>query len=87
VLVDRRNSYADQLGDGLLRQPELQRRGSTRAELGWRRKGDAEKVKIAWRSRQATTMTLKWIARRFRMGAWTYVSNCLVKKRMECNNV
>lgn len=72
--------------EGVL-QGELQRRGWTEAELGRRRKGDAEKVKIAWRLRQETTTTLKWIARRLRMGAWTYVSNYLVKKRMECNNV
>ena len=72
--------------EGVL-QGELQRRGWTEAELRRRRKGDAEKVKIAWRLRQETTVTLKWIARRLRMGAWTYVSNCLVNKRIECNNV
>ena len=65
-------------------QAELGRRGWTEAELGRRRKGDAEKVKIAWRLRQETTMTLKWIARRLKMGTWTYVSNCLSEKRREC---
>ncbi len=47
-------------------------------ELERRRKGDMEKVEIAWRLRQGTTMTLKGIAGRLRMGTWTYLSNCLV---------
>ena len=28
-------------------------------------------------------MSLKWIGRRLKMGAWTYVSNCLGRKRDE----
>jgi hypothetical protein len=43
------------------------------------RKGDPGKVKIAARLRQETVMTLKWIAQRLHMGAWTHVSNCLLK--------
>jgi hypothetical protein len=35
------------------------------------------KVKIARRLRQETTMTLKWIADRLRMGTWTHVTNRL----------
>jgi hypothetical protein len=38
-------------------------------------------VQIASQLRARTTMTLKWIAHRLWMGAWTYVSNCLVQKR------
>ena len=38
-------------------------------------------VELAWQLRARTTVTLKWIARRLNMGTWTYVSNCLVKKR------
>jgi hypothetical protein len=34
---------------------------------------------MAWRLRQATTMTLKWIAKRLRMSPWTCVSNCPAK--------
>jgi len=60
---------------------ELRRRGWTETELERRRKGDMEKVGIAWRLRQGTTMTLKWIAGCLRMGTWTYVSNCLVQRR------
>jgi hypothetical protein len=54
------------------------------AKLGWaeeqlvhRRKGDAEKVRIARRLRAETTMTLAWMAQRLRMGVWTHVSNLL----------
>ena len=43
----------------------------------------AEKVKMAWRPWRESTMTLKWIAQRSKMGAWTYVSNCLVQKRKQ----
>jgi hypothetical protein len=40
-----------------------------------RRKGDPKKVQIATRLRKETTVTLKWIAQRLHMGAWTHVSN------------
>ena len=58
---------------------ELGRRGWREGELALRRKGDPEKVKIARRLRQETTMTLPWIARRLQMGAWRYVSHCLAQ--------
>jgi hypothetical protein len=60
---------------------ELKRRRWTQAHLRSRRKGDPEKVKIAARLRQETIMTLKWIAQRLHMGAWTHVSNCLGMRR------
>ncbi len=72
----------EERAEGLL-QKELKRRGWTEARLDERRKGDPEKVMVAWRLRQDTTMTLKWIAQRLRMGTWTYVSNCLVQKRKQ----
>ena len=62
---------------------ELSRRGWEEGELGRRRKRDPDKVAIAWRLGQQSTMTLKWIAQRLKMGAWTHVSNCLVQKRKE----
>ena len=65
---------------------ELRRRGLQEAGLSERRKGDAQKVEIAWRLRQETTMTLKWIARRLVMGTWTSVSNSLVLKRKQNAN-
>ena len=64
-------------------QRELRRRGWREAELERRRKGDPQKMAIAWRLRQETTMTLQWVAQRLRMGAWTHVSNCLVQRRKE----
>jgi hypothetical protein len=51
------------------------------ADLSLRRKGDPEKVQMASELRAQSTMTLKWIAQRLKMGAWTHVSNCLVQKR------
>jgi len=38
-------------------------------------KGDKRKVALPCRLRQETTMSLKWIAQRLRMGSWTCVSN------------
>jgi hypothetical protein len=46
-------------------------------DLAARPKGDKEKVKIARRLRTETTMTLKWIARRLKMGTGSNVANCL----------
>ena len=59
---------------------QLAHRGWTEAELGRRRKGDPEKVEIAWQLRCPTTMTLNWIAQLLKVGAWTHMSNCLVQK-------
>ena len=56
---------------------ELQRLGWAETELARRRKGDQGKVRVAQRLRRETTMTLAWIARRLKMGGWTYVSNLL----------
>jgi REP element-mobilizing transposase RayT len=44
---------------------------------GQYRKGDQRKVRIARRLRQETTMTLKWIADRLKMGTGTHVTNRL----------
>jgi len=56
---------------------ELGRLGWSEGELRRRRKGDAEKIRIARRIRRETTMSLKWIAASLAMGTWTYVANCL----------
>ncbi len=74
---------ADALHAERLVGEELRRRGWTEADLTRRRKGDAEKVQIAWRLRRESTMTLKWIARRLNVGAWTHLSNRLVQMRRE----
>jgi hypothetical protein len=47
---------------------ELGRKGWTEDELRVRRKGDVFKVRLAQRLRVETTVTLKWIAERLRMG-------------------
>ena len=83
----RRDHYGPELREAELvhaervLKEELARRRWTEAELGSRRKGDPEKVEIASQLRARTTMTLKWIAQRLKMAAWTHVSNCLVQKR------
>ena len=41
------------------------------------------KVNIALRLRQETTMTLKWIAKRLKIGAWTHVSNLIAQQRQK----
>ena len=56
---------------------EMRKLGWAQADLEQHRKGDRRKVRIARRLRQETTMTLKWIAERLRMGTWTHVTNRL----------
>ncbi len=77
---------ADEAHALALLQKELKARGWKDSELVSRQKADPEKLKIAWRLRQETTMTLKWIAQQLHMGSWTYLSNLLVLKRKECGN-
>jgi hypothetical protein len=52
---------------------ELERRGWRESELVLRSKGDRIKIAIARRLRKETTMSLKWIAARLRMGSCSYV--------------
>jgi REP element-mobilizing transposase RayT len=56
---------------------EMKRIGWSEKDLRICRKGDPQKVSIARRLRQETTMTLKWIAHRLQMGTWTHVTNRL----------
>ncbi len=51
--------------------------GWDEASLRQAGKGDERKVRLAARLRKDTTMSLKWIAQRLRMGSWTHVSNLL----------
>jgi hypothetical protein len=46
-------------------------------ELGRRRKGDPEKVRMALHLRRETTMTVEWIARELQMGTRTHVTHLL----------
>lgn len=56
---------------------ELEQRGWDEVELARRRKADREKVEIAERLRQETTMTWAWIAGHLRMGTAGYAANSL----------
>lgn len=49
----------------------------THEDLQLHRKADPEKLRIARRLRQETTISLKWIADRLGMGSWTYLANNL----------
>lgn len=56
---------------------ELRRRGWTTGMLATLRKGDPEKVHIARRLREETTMTLEWVAARLSMGTRTHLAHLL----------
>jgi len=60
---------------------ELKKAGWSEQRLAKERKGHPLKVKIASRLRQETTMSLKWIADRLKMGTWTYLSLLLHNSR------
>ncbi len=60
---------------------ELKRRGWEEAELGRRPKGDRTKLALAEQLRKETTVTVKWIAERLRMGAAGYVHLLLYRRR------
>ena len=53
----------------------------TEEDLRLRRKSDEVKIKLAAQLRQETTMTLKWIAQRLQMGAWTHLNKRLYEHR------
>lgn len=58
-------------------QAGLKAAGWTEEDLRLRRKSDAVKIRLAADLRQQTTMTLKWIANRLHMGAWTHLNKRL----------
>jgi REP element-mobilizing transposase RayT len=62
-------------------QTELDKAGWTDKDLERRRKGDPWKVRVAARLRAETTMTLKWIAERLRMGSWKHLNGRLYEHR------
>jgi len=62
-------------------QTELDKAGWTEKDLERRRKGDRWKVRFAARLRTETTMTLKWIAERLRMGSWKHLNGRLYEYR------
>ena len=56
---------------------ELERLGWREGQLPQRRKGDPDKIRIALRLRNETTMTLAWIAARLHMGTKTHLAHLL----------
>lgn len=77
--VERRESQEEQAERVM--QEELRRRKWREEELARRRKGDAEKIKIAQRLRTETLVSVAWIARRLQMGSVSYVNNRLYLMR------
>ncbi len=73
---------AEEKANRILRE-ELKRLGWKPQELGRRRKGDPQKVRIAQRLRRETTMTLPWIAERLEMGTRTYLTHLLYWSQRE----
>jgi len=77
---DERYETAEQQAERIVLE-ELRRRKWNESELTRRRKGDGEKLALARRLRNETTMTLNWIAQRLKMGAAGYLANCLRTKK------
>ncbi len=59
----------------------------TEEDLRVRRKSDPGKIKLAAHLRQETTMTLKWIAERLQVGAWTHLNKRFYQHRKEAGGL
>ena len=77
---EERAERAGEQAEGIVSEG-LRRLGWKEGELEARSKGDREKVKLAARLRAETTVTMKWIAERLRMGTWTYLNHLLYRHR------
>ena len=55
--------------------------GWSEADLLARRKGEPQKVALAWELRSKTTMPLAWIAERLRMGSRGHLARLLQQRR------
>ena len=64
---------------------EMKQRKWDDGTLAARRKGDGEKLAIARRLRQETTMTLAWIAARLKMGTKTHLAHLLYWQEKQNN--
>jgi REP element-mobilizing transposase RayT len=67
-------------------QEELSRLNWSATDLRARRKSDPQKIRIAARLRQETTMTLEWIADRLCMGAATHAASLLHRRNRNVQN-
>jgi putative transposase len=73
--VPRKEAAADK-AERILAQ-EMSALGWSDKDLAGRRKADLEKLRLAQLLRSETTVSLKWVAQRLKMGSWTYLANCL----------
>jgi hypothetical protein len=64
----------------------LEKAGWEEADVGRFAKGDPVKTGLAARLRQETTMTLKWICERLKMGAWQSLNQRLYESR-KCSKI
>jgi putative transposase len=75
--------YGEEIAESLERQAEqlmgemLEALGWAEEELGKRRKGDKQKVRMAAELRSRTTVSWKWIAEKLRMGHWRSAANAV----------
>ena len=60
---------------------EMAKRGWTQADLTRRRKGDPEKIRIAYRIRSETTVTTPWLAKHLKLGTMSYAISRLYRFR------
>jgi methylphosphotriester-DNA--protein-cysteine methyltransferase len=72
---EQRRESSEVLAERLVRE-ELKKTGWREADLAKYRKGAAAKASIAQRFKKETTMTLKWIAQRLKMGSASMVTHC-----------
>jgi hypothetical protein len=72
---EQRRESSEVLAERIVRE-ELKKAGWSEADLAKYRKGAAAKASIAQRLKKETTMTLKWIAQRLKMGSASMVTHC-----------
>ena len=77
---EERMESATEKAEQIIRR-ELNKRRWAEDALEQRRKGDKWKVRLAARLRTETTVSLKWIAERLRMGSWRHLNGLLYKLR------
>jgi len=82
--AERQESAAEK-AERLVREG-MKKAGWIEDDLRLARKSDPVKIKLAARLRQETTMTLKWIARRLQMGAWTHLNKRLYEQRKKAED-
>ena len=79
---EERAETEQEQAEGIVRAG-MKRFGWKEADLETRRKGDGPKLKLAVRLRAETTVTVKWIAQRLKMGTWTHLNHLLYWHRRE----